>query len=308
MKRTLIKIGKWLSYSLLALLLIAAATYGYAYWNTEQRLNKVYPTQTPAITITNDSAAILRGAHLYVVHACRDCHAPDLRGRVLLDNPLMGRLAARNLTRGKGGLPADFNDQDWLRTLKHGVKRDGKPLLVMPAHETTQIADQELADIIAYCKSQPPVDNQLPPEQLGPMLRAIAGLVEPTFFPAEKINHAILPIARQQPEVSAAYGKYLTIACSACHRENFRGGPPLAPGCPPVPDITAKGRVGKWTEAEFMRTLRTGVTPDGHQLDSTKMPWPRTREFSETELKAVRTFLLSLPEADKTKADKLVVK
>ena len=69
----------------------------------------------------------------------------------------------------------------------------------------------------------------------------------------------------------------------------------MAPGHPPVPNITATGRVGKWTEAEFIRTLRTGITPEGQKLDSTKMPWPRTRDFSETELKAVRTFLLSLP-------------
>jgi hypothetical protein len=62
----------------------------------------------------------------------------------------------------------------------------------------------------------------------------------------------------------------------------------LAPGYPAVPDITSEGRVGKWTEEQFMRTLRTGVTPDGHQIDSTKMPWTRTRDFSNTEPKAVR--------------------
>jgi mono/diheme cytochrome c family protein len=297
MKKMPKKIGRWLGYALLALLGVALSAYGYAWWNVQGRLNKVYPTHVPAIQVPTDSAAVARGAHLYVVHACRDCHGADLAGRVILDNPVMGRLVSRNLTRGKGGLPAYFNDGDWLRTLKHGVDRQGKPLLVMPAHETTRIADAELADIIAYCKSRPPVDNEQPGQYLGPMLTAVIGLTDPAFFPAEKMDHALLPVAARQPEATAAYGEYLSNNCTACHQADFRGAPPLAPGYPPVPNITSQGRVGRWTEAQFMRTLRTGVTPDGHQLDSTKMPWTRTRDFSDTELRAVRAYLLSLPKA-----------
>ncbi|MGV3586653.1 MAG: c-type cytochrome [Adhaeribacter sp.] len=297
MKNFIIKLGKWLGYLVLACLLLAAVAYGYAYLNTERRLNKVYPIQTPSITISKDSASIIRGAHLYVVHACRDCHGPDLSGRIVLDNPVMGRLVAHNLTRGKGGLPIDFKEQDWLRTLKHGVNRAGKPLWVMPAHETTKISDQDLADIISFCQSSVPVNKQLPAQQMGPLLRVVAGLVDPQFFPAEKIDHNLRPIGKIQPEATVTYGEYLATNCTACHRPDFQGGPPLAPGYPPVPNITANGRVGKWTEAEFMHTLRTGLTPEGQKLDSTKMPWPRTREFSETELKAVRKFLLSLPKS-----------
>ncbi len=295
MKKLMKRVARGLGYGLLALLLVALSAYGYACWNVSQRLNKAYPTHVPGIQVPGDSAAVARGAHLYVVHACRDCHTANLAGRVILNNPLVGRVVARNLTRGKGGLPADFNDEDWVRTLKHGVDQQGKPLHFMPANETTLIADQELADIIAYCKSRPPVDNVLPGLALGPILQLTAGLAEPTFFPAEKIDHALLPVAARQPEATATYGEYLTNNCTACHQPDFKGAPPLAPGYPPVPDITSEGRVGRWTEEEFVRTLRTGVTPDGHHIDSTKMPWTRTRDFSDTELKAVRAYLRSLP-------------
>jgi len=145
--KTIKKAAKWLGYVLLALLGVALTAYGYATWRVSQRLNKTYPTHVSGIQVPDDSAAVARGAHLYVVHACRDCHGANLAGRVVLDNPLMGRLVARNLTKGKGGLPAGFEDRDWLRTLKHGVNREGKPLWVMPAHETTKIADADLADI-----------------------------------------------------------------------------------------------------------------------------------------------------------------
>jgi hypothetical protein len=46
--------------------------------------------------------------------------------------------------------------------LKHGVDREGKPLVIMPSHETTQFADKDLADLIAYCRSRPAVDNDCP--------------------------------------------------------------------------------------------------------------------------------------------------
>jgi mono/diheme cytochrome c family protein len=294
--KTIKKIGKWIGYAFVSILLICLAIYGYIYWNIEQRLHKVYPTATLPVTIPTDSASIARGAHLFVVHGCKDCHGTDLKGRYMVNEALLGTVAAQNLTKGKGGLPADYSDQDWLRVLKHGVNREGKTLIIMPANETTKLADTDLAAIIAYCKSRPPQDNELEKKpSLGPVLKTFIAFNKLELLPAEYIDHALIPIAEQKAEVSAAYGAYLTTNCAACHRANFQGGPPLAPGAPQVPNITSTGRVGKWTEAEFMQTLRTGVTPDGHQIDSTKMPWPRTREFSDVELKAVREFLLSLP-------------
>jgi mono/diheme cytochrome c family protein len=295
MKKRFVKAGKWLGYLLLVLSGLVLVVYCYAWWNVESRLNKVYSVHTPAISITDDSASVARGAHLFVVHACRDCHGTDLGGKIIAEHPLIGRLVARNLTRGKGGLPADWTDEDWLRTLKHGVNREGKPLYIMPADETTKIADQDLADIIAYCKSRPPVENQLPEQRLGPLLVATVGLSEQQFFPAEKMDHTVFPIGTVKPEATASYGAYLATNCTACHGENFQGRASLGPGIPPVPNISRTGRPGKWAEAEFMRTLRTGITPEGHRLDSTEMPWTRTRDFSDTELKAVRAYLLTFP-------------
>jgi mono/diheme cytochrome c family protein len=294
--KTIKKIGKWAGYALVCILLICLALYGYIYWNIEQRLNKVYSIAPISISIPNDSVSIARGAHLFVVHGCKDCHGTDLKGRYMANERMIGKIAARNLTKGKGGLPADYSDQDWLRVLKHGVTREGKTLVIMPANETTQLADKDLADIIAFCKSRPPIDNELDKKpELGPVLKTLIAFNKLALLPAEQINHQLTPVAEKKAEVSVAYGAYLTTNCAACHRTNFQGGPPLAPGSPEVPNITSTGRVGKWSEAEFMHTLRTGVTPDGHKIDSTQMPWPRTREFSDIELKAVREFLLSLP-------------
>jgi hypothetical protein len=72
----------------------------------------------------------------------------DFGGKVVEDNGAMGRLVASNLTRGRGGLPADYADQDFVRVLTHGVKRDGRSVIFMPV-----------------------VDYRFTPEDLGPSWR-----------------------------------------------------------------------------------------------------------------------------------------
>ncbi len=67
------------------------------------------------------------------------------------------------------------------------------------------------------------------------------------------------------------------------------------PGFPPIPDITSAGHPSKWTEEEFIRTLRTGLTPEGKQLKNTDMPWQMTSQYTDLELKALRSYVMTLP-------------
>ncbi len=69
----------------------------------------------------------------------------------------------------------------------------------------------------------------------------------------------------------------------------------MEPGSPPVPDITKTGNIGKWNEAQFSQTLRTGVTPAGKKMNPKFMPWTMTKEFTDIEMKSVYLFLKSLP-------------
>jgi mono/diheme cytochrome c family protein len=293
--RLLRKALRWTTVSLGFLFLLSLVAYSLVFWRTQQRLNAAYPVETLPIQVPGDSAALARGEHIFRSRGCADCHGRDLGGKMFLDNLALGRVAAPNLTGGNGGLPADFGPADWLRVLKHGVNREGKPLVFMPSHETTQFSDKDLAELIAYCRSRPPVDKELPrPAKLGPVARLLlaTGRLD---LPAERIDHTPRAVAEVTPAITVAYGAYLAVACSGCHRENFQGGDPVAPGFPPVPNITATGRPGQWSEAQFIHALRTGIRPDGHRMRNEDMPWQMTREFSDLELKAIRLHLLSLP-------------
>jgi hypothetical protein len=74
----------------------------------------------------------------------------------------------------------------------------------------------------------------------------------------------------------------------------MQGGDPVAPGFPPVANISSSGNPGKWTTEQFMSTLRTGVTPEGKHLKPEEMPWPMTKAYTDTELKALHLYLKSL--------------
>lgn len=291
MKRVL----KWIGISIGSLLMLLLIGYIVIYFKTESRINKIYGVQVQKITIPKDTAALALGKHLSEIRGCQDCHGKNLAGKVFIDDPQLGRIVASNLTRGTGGIMREYTNRDLIRVLKHGVRKDGKSVIFMPSEVFTLLSAEDIGALIAYLKSLPPVDNVLPGHHLKPLARVLTAFNQFPLLPAEKIDHTRPSVSAVKPEISAAYGKYIAVTCIGCHRENYKGGGPLGPDSPPVPDITRSGNVGKWTEAQFIKTLRTGVTPEGKKMDPKNMPWNMTKEFTETEIKSVYLFLKSLP-------------
>ena len=66
-------------------------------------------------------------------------------------------LHAANLTRGRGGIGATYSDEDWVRVLLHGVRKDGRSVVFMPSHDF-RFTRRDMGDIIAYFRSVPPVE------------------------------------------------------------------------------------------------------------------------------------------------------
>ena len=66
-------------------------------------------------------------------------------------------------------------------------------------------------------------------------------------------------------------------------------------GSKPAANLTPRGRVGQWSEAQFIHALRTANRPDGTVIDSTAMPIRMTAQMSDTELQAVYRYLRTLP-------------
>lgn len=288
------KILKGLLIVLGFIVVLAAGFYLKVYVSTQNRLNKIYSVTPQTMTISPDSAMLVKGKRLSVVKGCVECHGSDLGGKVMHDDFMLGRLVSSNLTKGNGGLGKDYSVSDWILALKHGIRKDGKPLIFMPSHEFYLLSEDDMKAVIAYCATVPPVDRNVPEIKLGPVARILSDVGSFPLIPAEMIDHRYTLVKSVKEEVSAEFGKYLSTSCQGCHKETMKGGEALAPGLPIVADISSTGNPGKWTEEEFIRTLRTGVTPEGKTLNPAEMPWPMAKELTDVELKALHTYLRSI--------------
>ena len=150
---------KTLRYLFAGVLLILVTAVGVVYGGSSYRLNRKHPVNVRQIPIPTDAASIERGHHIAKTRGCMDCHGPDLGGAEVIDDPMAGHIHGPNLTHGAGGVPADYSDIDYLRALRHGVARDGRPLVLMPSHEYTTMSDEDTSSLIAYLKTVSAVDR-----------------------------------------------------------------------------------------------------------------------------------------------------
>lgn len=252
---------------------------------------KTYDVKVEPLKISMDAQTIERGRHIVTTRGgCTECHTPNLAGAAFDEGILVGRMIIPNLTTGKGGLGAVFTDEDWVRAIRHGVDKDGTSLLGMPSEFFNSLSDSDLAAVIAYLRSVPPVDNEHPKVYLGPLFRWFI-LNEPHALPASLIDHSAPRPPDPVPGVTAEYGKYLAVACQICHMENYAGGTEPGQGL----NLTQGGDLAKWSEEDFMEAMRTGVTPAGKKLDPKLMPWQSMGKMTDDELKAIWLYLKTLP-------------
>lgn len=295
------RVIRWVAVTLGIFVSIVAVVAVVLYIRGGSRLFRTYDIPVASLDIPTDDQAIARGRHLaQAVTLCAACHGDDLSGKVLFDEPRIATVYASNLTSGRGGVGNTYRDADYVRAIRHGVNPDGRGLMIMHSDAYHRLSQEDLVAIIAYIKSVPPVDREVPatsPAALGRILVAL-GLFDSEqvpLIPAELIDHEA-PFAVAPPEgANAEYGRYLVSIglCTMCHGSNLRGGPPIEEGAPPGPNIAAYGAPGV-LEERFVSTMRTGVTPYGRVLDAEAMPWKVYANMTDEELGAVWRYLMSV--------------
>ncbi|MBX3208271.1 MAG: c-type cytochrome [Labilithrix sp.] len=271
----------------------ATAFYAYATIRADARAERRYDVPVAPLTISGSPEALARGEHLVRALAkCTDCHGDDLGGKTMVDDGMVGTLAGPNITRG--GVGADLTTDDWVRAIAHGVGRDGRPLAAMPAKDYSALGESDVADIIAYVRSAPPVERTTPPVRVGPALRIMMTAGSFELYAAESVDHARPMASSPRPEANAVYGEYLarTGGCFGCHGPNLRGGavPGMPPGTPKATDISPSGVMATWTKQDFANALRLGRRPDGSALKD-PMPWQATARMTDTEVEALYLYL-----------------
>ena len=292
------KVLKWIGIILGSLIVLIAVVVLILVLVANGKLNKTYEVTPTALTIPSDSASIARGAHLADV-LCKECHGGALEGMHFFDDMPLGIIYSPNLTSGEGGVGATYTDEDWVRSIRHGVNPDGVGLFVMPSKDYHNMGSEDLGSLIAYMKTIQPMDNTEREKKLGLLGKILlaTGAFGDDVIGAAVIDHEAGFSTPPPAGVTPDYGGYLVAitGCTTCHQSNLGGGASPDPNSPVVPNITSGGNLGNWSEAQFVETIRTGKTPEGLEMQDKHMPWPAYARYTDDELKAMYSYLQSVP-------------
>ena len=291
---------KWLKRGALALgilQVVAAAAVVAGLQMADRRMARQVAVKAQPVALRTDTAAVERGKYLYASRGCVDCHGANGGGRVFVDNGSDLRIKGPNITTGPGGVVSAYQPLDWVHALRHGVAPGGRPLMVMPSEDYNRLTDADLASLVAYVRSLPPVAGTGAEVRLPLPARVLYGFGA-IQDAAAKIDHTLAPAAPVSEGVNLQHGAYVANMCLGCHGPQLTGGriPGGPPDWPAAANLTPVATSGMAAYAEpeaFMKMLKTGKRSDGSTIQV--MPFESLREMSETDMRALHLYLRSLP-------------
>lgn len=276
------RILRWLRIGLLSVLLLLVVAAVTVYLLSERILRRTYAEPRVEITVPNDSQSVIEGHRLAMVRGCSGgCHGTEIEGGVFIDNLLLARLIAPNLTAAV----RQYSNADLVRIIRRGVRPDGSSLIGMPSEMFSGLTDADLGKILAYLRSRPLHPGPAPERRLGPVARVafVAGGLRPA---PELVRKAALATGTypQDGDSTAAGGYLARTSCTECHGVDLRGGGP-------APDLRIAA--GYSFEA-FAGLMRTGKALGNRELPlMTQVARERFSHFTDQELRDLYVFLIA---------------
>ncbi|MGZ5155978.1 MAG: c-type cytochrome [Caldimonas sp.] len=292
--------NKWVRRSAVTLTVLVAG--GSAAFVTlaelgDRKLERQVAVAVAPVAVKSDTASIERGRYLFASRGCGDCHGANGGGNVVVDDGSMF-VRSPDITPSPRSVVAHYTEGDWVRTIRHGVKPDGRPILIMPSEEFNRLVDADVAAIVAYVGQLPPAGGAKAEVRLPMLVKALyaAAVVRDA---SEKIDHSLPPAVPVPEGVTTAHGAYVANGCIGCHGKHLAGG--KIPGAPPDWPPAAKLTPGPGsaldrypTPEQFMAMLKTGKRPDGSSV-SKVMPFVSLKEMNEVDARALYLHLRSPP-------------
>lgn len=275
-----------------AVALLAAAQYG------ERKMDRQIRVAVPEVAYRTDTASVEHGRYLFLSRGCAECHGVSGAGKDVVNDGKGMLIHAPNITPSAGSVVAGYTANDWTRTIRHGIKPNGKPAIVMPSEDYARFTDVDLASLVAFLRQMPPALGGGAQIEFPLVVRALygAGLVKDA---AERIDHALPAAAPIPAAVTPEHGAYVANTCLGCHGAALSGG--AIPGAPPDWPAAANLTPGAGsalvrypTAASFTAMFRGGKRPDGTAISSV-MPFASLKEMNDTDVQALYLYLKTLP-------------
>ena len=247
----------------------------------------------------------VRGKYLVTsLLSCEVCHTPsewsqhgapsipgkELSGQELPLEGFPGTAVAPNITPDAETGAGNWTDDQIARAIREGIKHDGATLFpLMPYNDYKNLSDEDLASVIVYVRSVPPLRNALPKSKIiFPVNYLVRGVPEPITQPVPA------PATDQ-----LSRGKYLVKLGCGCHnpieKMPYAGGEALggpwgyAVSANITPDPSG---ISYYDEATFVTALRTGYV--GARKLNSIMPFGEFKNLTDDDLKAMFAYLKTL--------------
>ena len=279
------------------LVVLAACLALLASFMSERKRQRTIDVAVTPLAYLSDDSARARGKYLFESRGCAECHGADGRGIVVIDS---GGLYVKspNISPGAGSVVKSYTEADWVRTIRHGVKPDKHPAIIMPSKDYNRLTDADLAAVVAYVRNLPPAAGEGATIHFPLIVRTLYAVGQ-IKDDAEEIDHALPPAAPVPDGVTIEHGAYVANMCMGCHGDHFSGGPipGTPPEWPPATNLTpgAGSAMPRYDSPEkFVAMLRTGKRPDATAV-SAVMPFESLKHLSDTDVAAIYMFLKSLP-------------
>lgn len=246
---------KWIGIGLASLAVLAILAYGAAHVLAERALQKTFPVPAKALAVPSDEASIAEGRRLAIVLGCfPGCHGRQGEGAVMFDQPVIARIVAPSLASAA----RQYGDKELANAIRHGVRPDGRGLVVMPSQAYRGLTDEDTGRLVAYLKSLPALAGPSTGIALGPLGRV--GFAVGQFKPAAQlVAEAVEPPPASSE--AASRGRYLAkAACGHCHGTHLRGDA--------NPEFTSPGLavVAAYSPEAFTALLRKGEATGGREI------------------------------------------
>lgn len=294
--KTWLRRGLWVAGGML---LLGAAAVAWGVMRSDQRMSRQVDQPAYALAVPEGAAALARGRYLFMSRGCAECHGANGAGHAFIDDPKVGMyVRAPNISPRAGSVTAGYSTADWERVVRHGIKPNGQPVMIMPSEDYSRFTDADVSALVAYVRTLPAVEGGPAQFKLPTLVRVLYGFGV-IRDAAEKIDHRLAPAAVVPEGVSIQHGRYVAQMCVGCHGEGLSGGkiPGAPPDWPAAANLTpGEGSVlPRYASAESFRSaMRAGQRPDGSRISSV-MPFASLREMSDVDLDAIHVYLASVP-------------
>ena len=239
--------------------------------------------------------------------SCGNCHTqqgpdgPDMAmelagGQLVIDDATMKAYSANITPAGQVG---QWTDAELARAIREGLRPDGSLIgPPMPFSLYKDLSDTDLAAIVAFLRTLPPIENDAP--------KSVYNIPLPPAYGPPVTHVADIP---RGP--TAEYGRYMAgpIAhCLECHTTFGPQGPmydghlgqgglafPGPWGVSVAPNITnGPDGLANYSDAEIAAMITKGVRPDGSAM-LPPMPYPYLAKMTPDDLAALIAYLRTIP-------------